>query len=104
MMPFYNAEAFEFLGINYITGHDNVWPLQQRYNGALAAQLGDAMNTFWAESYEASKLAVTRRAQLVVESRARFLCSSIWKLFEGVIQLAFLQKMEWTGLQLKCTV
>ncbi|XP_067013553.2 neurobeachin-like protein 1 [Anabrus simplex] len=49
-----------------------VRPLFDKYNATLAGQLGEAMNTFWAECYESCKLSVQRRNAEVNESKLRF--------------------------------
>jgi hypothetical protein len=49
-----------------------VRPLHAAYQTGLSAQLTEAMNVFWAESYEGSKTAVHRRNREVGESKLRF--------------------------------
>ncbi|XP_063234189.1 neurobeachin-like protein 1 isoform X2 [Bacillus rossius redtenbacheri] len=49
-----------------------VRPLHDCHQAALSAQLTELMNTFWAECYEASKVAVHRRSKEVADSRRRF--------------------------------
>ncbi|KAJ9587747.1 hypothetical protein L9F63_018819, partial [Diploptera punctata] len=50
----------------------HVRPLHDAYQSALAGQLTEAMNVFWAECYEGSKTAVHRRNREVGESKLRF--------------------------------
>ncbi|CAH0384907.1 unnamed protein product [Bemisia tabaci] len=49
-----------------------VRPLHEAYQAALTAHLTEAMNTFWAECYESSKLSSHKRNREVGESKLRF--------------------------------
>ena len=49
-----------------------VRPLHDAYQAGLNAQVTEAMNVFWAECYEGSKMAVHRRNREVGESKLRF--------------------------------
>lgn len=49
-----------------------VKPLHDAYKAALSSQLTEAMNTFWAECYEASKASALKRHREVAASKLRF--------------------------------
>nr|XP_018911290.1 PREDICTED: neurobeachin-like protein 1 [Bemisia tabaci] len=51
---------------------NEVRPLHEAYQAALTAHLTEAMNTFWAECYESSKLSSHKRNREVGESKLRF--------------------------------
>lgn len=47
-------------------------PLYDSYKTTLSAQVTEAMNTFWAECYEASKASALKRHREVAGSKLRF--------------------------------
>ncbi|XP_059473157.1 neurobeachin-like protein 1 isoform X2 [Neocloeon triangulifer] len=47
-------------------------PLYRSYQSALLGEFSDAMNIFWAECYEGSKMALQKRARELADSRLRF--------------------------------
>ncbi|KAE8751104.1 hypothetical protein FOCC_FOCC002189 [Frankliniella occidentalis] len=49
-----------------------VKPLHDSFKAALSSQLTEAMNTFWAECYEASKASALKRHREVAASKIRF--------------------------------